>query len=349
MASKPKTFDECLAAFRHDQRAALEKLRNVIRAAAPGAEEYVGYGLAAFRLHGKPLVALGATVKHCAFYPMSGSTVEAHAEELADFDTGKGTIRFPAGTPLPSALVEKLVKARIAENAGGSKADDVQSALDWLKNHSTQKDRDNLARFGIVAPRSFGVSMATIKVLAKELGKNHDLAAGLWATGWYEARMLAALIDEPAKVAPAQMERWCKDFDNWAICDTVCFHLFDRTPYAFRKVKQWSNRRAEFERRAAFALLASVALHDKHAADGRFAECLPLVEKAAIDGRNFVKKGLVWALRGIGGRSWALHTAATAACHRLIDTGESAPRWVGRTALRELNGPAAKKRLVATG
>ena len=125
MAAKPKTFDECLAALRDDQRAALEKLRRVIRAAAPGAEEYVGYGLAAVRLNGKPLVALGATAKHCAFYLMSGSTVEAHADELADYDTGKGTIRFPAETPLPSALDKKLVKARIAENAGESKADDV--------------------------------------------------------------------------------------------------------------------------------------------------------------------------------------------------------------------------------
>lgn len=119
MATKPPTFDDRLAALPADQRAALEKLRKAIRAAAPKAEECVSYGLAAFRLDGKPLVGLGATAKHCAFYLMSGSTVADHAEELAGYDTSKGTIRFAADQPLPAALVKKLVKARIAENAGG--------------------------------------------------------------------------------------------------------------------------------------------------------------------------------------------------------------------------------------
>ena len=117
MAAKPKTFDEYLAAVSDDKRAALEKLRKIIRATVPKAEECISYGLAAFRLDGKPLVALGATANHCAFYPMSSTTVEAHKDELKDYDTSKGTIRFPADKPLPAALVRKLVKARIAENA----------------------------------------------------------------------------------------------------------------------------------------------------------------------------------------------------------------------------------------
>jgi uncharacterized protein YdhG (YjbR/CyaY superfamily) len=122
MAAKPKTIDEYLAALSHDKRAALEKLRRTIRAAAPKAEECISYGLAAFRLNGRPLAAFGATASHCAFYPMSSSTVEAHADELRDYDTSKGTIRFPATKPLPAALVRKLVKARMAENARRSRA-----------------------------------------------------------------------------------------------------------------------------------------------------------------------------------------------------------------------------------
>jgi uncharacterized protein YdhG (YjbR/CyaY superfamily) len=122
MAAKPKTFDEYLAALDDDKRAALEKLRQTIKAAAPQAEECINYGLAAFRLDGKPLVALGATANHCAFYLMSGSTVEAHENQLKKYDTSKGTIRFSANKPLPASLVKKLVRARIAENGARSKS-----------------------------------------------------------------------------------------------------------------------------------------------------------------------------------------------------------------------------------
>ena len=116
MLSAVKTIDEYLATLGNDQRAALGKLRKAIRAAAPKAEECISYRLPAFRLNGKPLVAFGAAKNHCAFYPMSSSTVESHRNELKGYDTSKGTIRFPASHPLPTALVRKLVKARIAEN-----------------------------------------------------------------------------------------------------------------------------------------------------------------------------------------------------------------------------------------
>src|SRR5687768_3295736 len=129
-------------------------------------------------------------------------------------------------------------------------------------------------RYAIHTPKSFGVSVAMIQQLAKRLGRDHELAAALWETGWYEARMLTAFIDEAERVTPGQMDRWARDFDNWAICDTLCFHLFDRTPHAWRKVEQWSRRRDEFVKRAAFALLASLALHDKREPDERFARSL---------------------------------------------------------------------------
>jgi 3-methyladenine DNA glycosylase AlkD len=189
------------------------------------------------------------------------------------------------------------------------------------------------------------VPVGAIQKLGKRLGRNHDLAEALWQAGWYEARMLATFIDEPAHVTPAQMDRWCRDFDSWAICDTACFHLFDRTPHAFRKITQWAKRREEFVKRAAFALLASLALHDKKTADEPFAKSLPLIERAATDERNFVKKGVSWALRGIGRRSLALNEAAVTLAKRLTAADNAAARWIGKDALRELTGPVVTKRL----
>lgn len=213
--------------------------------------------------------------------------------------------------------------------------DKVQLALSWLEEHSTSKDRANLARFGIRADKAFGVSMANIQLLGKRLGRNHELAAALWKTGWYEARMLTSFVDEPEKVTAAQMDRWCRDFDNWGICDTLCFCLFDRTPHAWGKVVQWSGRPDEFVKRAGFALLASLAGHDKRATDEQFIACLPLIEQAAADERNFVKKGVSWALRRIGSRNVVLKAAAMDLARRLAESADAAPRWVGKDALRD--------------
>jgi 3-methyladenine DNA glycosylase AlkD len=212
----------------------------------------------------------------------------------------------------------------------------VQEALTALERASTKRDYENLVRFGITTTKAFGVSMANIQQLAKRLGRSHELAAALWATGWYEARLLTAFVDEPARVTSAQMDRWCRDFDNWGICDTVCFKLFDQTPHAWTKVDAWAGKRNEFEKRAAFALLASLAGHDKTATDGMFLARLPLVERAASDDRNFVKKGVNWALRRVGGRSPALRAAAVKVAERLAASPEPAARWVGKDALREL-------------
>jgi 3-methyladenine DNA glycosylase AlkD len=225
-------------------------------------------------------------------------------------------------------------------------ADRVREALAWLERRGTKKNRDGMARYAIVAPKAFGVSVANIRQLGKKLGRDHELAAALWETGWYEARMLTAFVDEPDRVTPAQMDRWASDFDNWAICDTLCFHLFDRTPHAWRKIEQWSTKRDEFVKRAAFALLASVALHDKNETDAPFLRSLRLIEKGAADERNFVKKAVSWALRTVGRRDKPLNAAAVELARRLSESKESGPRWVGRDALRELTSPAVQRRLV---
>lgn len=212
----------------------------------------------------------------------------------------------------------------------------VEEVLSWLQANRSEHDHSNLARFGIAADQAFGVSVANIQKLAKQVGTDHELAAALWKTGWYEARMLTAFIDDPARVTPAQMERWCRDFDNWGICDTLCFHLFDRTPHAWTKVHQWCGKDEEFVKRAGFALLASLAGHDKSASDARFLEGLQLIEREATDPRNFIKKAVLWALRRIATRNATLQAAAMEAAQRLEQSVDRTARWIGKTALREM-------------
>jgi len=221
----------------------------------------------------------------------------------------------------------------------------VQSALTWLKRTGSKRVRDGMARYAIPSDKAFGVSMSNIQKLAKLLGRSHELAAALWDSGWYEARMLTAYVDEPARVTAAQMDRWARDFDNWAICDTLCFALWDRTPHAWAKVAQWSDKRGEYVKRAAFALLWGLTVHDKLAGDKPFARGLLLIERAATDERHFVKKSVNMALRAIGKRSPTLNAAAVAVARRLADAPEPAPRWVGKDALRELTSPSVTRRL----
>jgi 3-methyladenine DNA glycosylase AlkD len=204
-----------------------------------------------------------------------------------------------------------------------------------------------MARYALPSDKAFGVTVADLRKLAKELGCNHELAAALWATGWYEARLLAALVDDPAQVTPAQMDRWCKGFDNWGIVDTVCFHLFDKTPHAFQKVEQWATRQPEFEKRAAFALLWGLTVHAKDAADEEFQKGLRLIESAATDGRNFVKKAVNMALRATGKRNAALHAAALEVAGCLASSSDPTARWNGKDALRELRSDSVSRRLKA--
>jgi len=229
----------------------------------------------------------------------------------------------------------------------GSIEEQAEAVVAQLKKLATKRTLDGMARYAIPNDHAFGVAMATMQALAKDLGRNHELAAALWQTGWYEARTVAALIDEPEKVSPAQMDRWAREFGNWAVCDTVCFFLFDRTPHAFRKVEQWVSRKDEYVKRGGFVLLACLAAHDKLATDDAFLGCLPLIEEAAADERNFVKKGVSWALRMIGRRSPALNAASVALAQRLADSDEPAAHWIGKGAVRELTSPTVKRALEA--
>jgi len=221
----------------------------------------------------------------------------------------------------------------------------AKSALAELKRLSSKKYRDGMARYGLPMDRAMGVPVGSIQSLGKRIGRDHTLAAELWDSEWYEARMLTAYVADPAALTPAQMDRWCRDFDNWGICDTLCFALFDKSPHAWKKVHAWAKKKPEFERRASFALLASLAGHDKKAPDAAFLKTLPLIKKAASDERNFVKKGVSWALRGIGHRSLALHTAAVSLATELTKSEDATERWLGKDVLRDLIRPAVLTRL----
>lgn len=254
----------------------------------------------------------------------------------------------PKSKRVTKAGAKTVAKKKVAKKAAAPAVEhDVDDVIAALKKRSSKKTRDGMARYAIPSEHAFGVPVGEIRKLGKTLGKSHALADALWRSGHYEARMLATFVDDIALVTPQQMDSWCKDFDNWAICDTACFGFFDRSPHAYKKVTMWAKRKPEFEKRAAFALLASLALHDKQAESKAFLPFLPSIEQGALDGRNFVKKAVSWALRSIGRRDAELNRASMVLAERLAQSAEVSARWVGKDALRELSSPAVQKRLVA--
>jgi 3-methyladenine DNA glycosylase AlkD len=210
------------------------------------------------------------------------------------------------------------------------------AVLAELEKMGSRANVAGMARYGIVAKKAYGVSVGDLRAFAKKLGRDHDLAAKLWKSGVQEGRMLAVFIEDPKLVTSPQMDAWVKGFENWADCDTACFHLFDKTPFAWKKIDQWSKRKEEFVKRAAFALLASVALHDNRAPDAPFLQSLGLIERGANDDRNFVKKGVSWALRGIGHRNPKLRAAALKTATKLSKSEIASARWIGKDAIRDL-------------
>jgi len=214
----------------------------------------------------------------------------------------------------------------------------VEDVLRWLVRHGKRSTMEGMARYGIPSDGAYGVTYGALRAFAKGIEPDHDLARALWSSGRYEARMLATLVDDPAAVTVAQMNAWARDFDTWGICDTACFALFDRTPHAWSRVRAWSGARALFTKRAAFALLWGLTVHDKAAPDSAFLACLPLIEAAAVDERDLVKKGVDMALRALGKRNEALRKAAVELAGRLASSSKGAQAWIGRSTLRELGG-----------
>jgi 3-methyladenine DNA glycosylase AlkD len=200
-----------------------------------------------------------------------------------------------------------------------------------------------MARFGIRTERALGgIGLPRIRSLGKRLRPDHELALALWATGVHEARLLAVFVDDPAAVTVAQMDAWAADVDSWDLCDNCCMHLFDRTAFAADRIHAWAGAEPEFVKRSAFATLAGVAVHDKAADDAFFVGFLPLIEREAWDDRNYVRKGVNWALRQIGKRNHALNAEAVACASRILVQGTRSARWIANDALRELSSEATK-------
>jgi len=227
-------------------------------------------------------------------------------------------------------------KAAKAESATpGDVGARVREALAWLEAHATKKTLEGMARYGIPQTGALGVMIRDIQALAKSLGRSHELSLALWDTGGYEARLLAAYVGEPERITAAQMERWRRDFDSWAVVDTVCFALFRRAEAAWDKVPAWAALEDENGKRAGFALLACLSKPDD-TPDAPYLEGLRLIEAGALDERHLVKKGVSWALRCIGKRNDALREAALATARRLAESENAAARWVGKDAIRDL-------------
>jgi 3-methyladenine DNA glycosylase AlkD len=222
---------------------------------------------------------------------------------------------------------------------------DADDLVARLRSMGTERDRNGMARFGINVTEAAGVSVTALRRMAGELPRDHALAAALWATGLHEARIMASLVDEPQRVTVRQMDAWARDFDSWDLCDQCCANLFWRTPFADRRSHLWATRRAEFVKRAGFALMASAAVKDRTAPDERFLAYLPAIEREATDPRNFVRKAVNWALRQIGKRNASLHRAAVTAARRIARIDDRTARWVASDALRELTDPRTMRRL----
>jgi 3-methyladenine DNA glycosylase AlkD len=223
-------------------------------------------------------------------------------------------------------------------------AQSADEVIRLLKSRSDPIIVDGMARFGINTDRTLGISVGELRKFAKSIGTNHALALQLWRSGLHEARLLASYIDDPYQVNEDQVEAWASDFDSWDVCDQVC-GLFEATPFAYRKVREWSSRPEEFVKRAAFAILAGMAVHDQAAEDKVFEEFLPIIAAQANDDRNFVRKSVNWALRNIGKRNRHLNRSAIVWAQRIADMESRSARWIGKDALRELTAAKTIARL----
>jgi 3-methyladenine DNA glycosylase AlkD len=221
----------------------------------------------------------------------------------------------------------------------------VEQVVARLKEKARPENLDGMQCFGMTKEGRLGLSVPDMRKMAKELGKNHNLALDLWETGIAEARIIAAMIDDPKSLTEKQMEDWVKDFNSWDVCDQVCMNLFEKSPLAWKKIIDWSTRPEEYVKRTAFSLLACLAWHDKKAEDERLIELLPVITHTSTDERNFVKKAVNWALRNIGKRNIRMNQVALETARKIQKLDSKAARWIAADAIRELESEPVRKRL----
>jgi 3-methyladenine DNA glycosylase AlkD len=222
---------------------------------------------------------------------------------------------------------------------------EYEEVLEKLRAEANPKGVEGMARYGIQVEQAYGISAPIMRKLAREIGKDHALAQQLWTSGIHEGRMVAALVDDPKLVSEEQLERWVSAFDSWDVCDCCTHNLFYKTPFAYRKAVEWSGREEEFVKRAAFALMAALAVHDKKARDEEFLKFLPIIKRESGDDRNFVKKAVNWALRQIGKCNANLNRATIETAQEIRSMGSRSGRWIAADALRELTSEGVQERL----
>jgi 3-methyladenine DNA glycosylase AlkD len=209
--------------------------------------------------------------------------------------------------------------------------------LQELQAYGSDVNRAGMSKFGINTEMAYGVSIPIIRSIAKKYKRNHTLALDLWKTQVHEARLLAVFIEDPKQVTEVQMEGWVQDFNSWDLCDQTCGNLFIKTSFAYQKAVAWTYRNEEFVKRAGFAIMAYLAVHDKKADTDRLLEFFPHIEREAKDNRNYVKKAVNWALRQIGKRSIELRSEAIELASRIKEQQPYlSARWIASDALREL-------------
>lgn len=210
---------------------------------------------------------------------------------------------------------------------------------------SRPQNLPGMARYGINTARALGVSIPELRRIAKRAGRDHALAGKLWASRVHEARILAGMVEDPALVTGEQMDQWAAAVDSWDLCDQLCANLFEKTPVAWGKAVEWSSAAGEFKKRAAFSLMARLAVSDKPAADSEFEKLLPIIMREAADDRNAVRKALCWALRQIGKRSLAFNARAVETARGLKEMDSKSARRTASAALRELQDEAVAERI----
>jgi 3-methyladenine DNA glycosylase AlkD len=215
------------------------------------------------------------------------------------------------------------------------------------KLHSLAKPENlvGMARFGITGDKRLGISMPELRKLGRSIGKDHKIALRLWATGIQDAMILAALVGDPLQVTEEQADSWVMDIHSWDVCDQLCMNLFEKIPFADKKIWEWSEREEEFVRRTAFAMIACIAWHDKKAPDSEMIKYFPVIKKGASDDRNYVKKAVSWALRNIGKRNLNLNQESIRLARKIKEEDSKAARWIASDVIRELESEAVKKRL----
>ena len=191
-------------------------------------------------------------------------------------------------------------------------------------------------KFGVVSNNALGIYHKDLKALAKELPKDNDLAIQLFESDIYEARLLCSKMFQPKDLTEELLEHWVTTFENWEICDSFCMGLFAKSKFAVSKVIEWSSRTREFEKRAAFTIIAAYCMADKKADNSVFEQFFPIIKREVTDDRIYVKKAVNWALRNIGKRNIDLNKKAIKTANEILEIEVKSAQWIAKNALKEL-------------